>query len=138
MNTNKPTLINVIAWMTLVSGLVNLIWGLAASGTALSTFIGAVCVPITILPAVLGLFELIYATKLFSNPPQTLKPSHNIAILEIACALAGNVFSMAVGILALIFYNDAVVKEYFAQLNRAKKILAAPAPDRSEPTAESH
>ncbi len=138
MNTNKPTLINVIAWMTLASGLVNLFWGFAASLTALSTFIGAVCVPITILPTVLGLFELIYAAKLFSNPPQTLMPSNNIAILEIACALAGNVFSRAVGILALIFYNDAVVKEYFAQLNGAKKILAAPVPDRSEPTAESH
>ncbi|MCK6540124.1 MAG: hypothetical protein L6Q26_08695, partial [Anaerolineales bacterium] len=36
---------------------------------------------------------------------------------EIAAVLAGNVFSMAVGILALVFYNDAEVKNYFARLN---------------------
>jgi hypothetical protein len=31
--------------------------------------------------------------------------------------LVGNVFSLVVGILALIFYNDATVKDYFARLN---------------------
>ncbi len=113
----KPTPINVIAWTTLTSGIVNLFWGLAASGTALSTIVGSICVPLTILPTILGVFELIYAAKLFSNPPQAIKPSNNIAIFEIACVLIGNVFSMAVGILSLVFYNDTVVKDYFAKLN---------------------
>ena len=117
MNTQKPTLVQVIAWMTLASGIVNLFWGFVASGTALATIIGVICIPITILPAILGVFELIYAAKLFSNPPQAVQPSTNIAVFEIACALAGNIFSMAVGILALVFYNDAVVKDYFARLN---------------------
>jgi len=118
MNTQqKPTLVNAIAWMTLASGIVNLFWGFAASTTALATIICAICVPITILPAILGIFELIYAAKLFSNPPQAMRPSTSIAVFEIATILAGNVFSMAVGILALVFYNDATVKEYFAQLN---------------------
>jgi hypothetical protein len=113
----KPTLVHVIAWMTLVSGVVNLFWGFAASGTALATIIGVICIPLTILPAILGVFELIYAAKLFSEPPQILQPSTNIAVFEIASVLTGNVFSMAVGILALVFYNDAVVKDYFARLN---------------------
>lgn len=117
MNTQKPTLFQVIAWMTLVSGVVNLFWGFAASGTALATVVGVICTPLTILPAILGVFELIYAAKLFSEPPQILKPSTNIAVFEIASVLAGNVFSMAVGILALVFYNDKVVKDYFAYLN---------------------
>jgi len=117
MNTQKPTLVNVIAWTTLASGIVNLFWGLAASGTALATVVGVICTPITILPTILGVFELIYAAKLFSNPPQPLKPSTNIAVLEIACILTANVFSMAVGILSLVFYNDTVVKDYFARLN---------------------
>lgn len=118
MNTQqKPTLIQVIAWMTLVSGVVNLFWGFAASGTALATIVGVICTPLTILPAILGVFELIYAAKLFSTPPQSVKPSTNIAVFEIAAVLAGNVFSMAVGILALVFYNDAEVKNYFARLN---------------------
>lgn len=117
MNIQKPTLVHVIAWTTLASGIVNLFWGFAASGTALASFIGAICVPVTILPTVLGIFELIYAAKLFSNPPQAIRPSTNIAVFQIACVLVGNVFSMAVGILSLVFYNDTVVKDYFASLN---------------------
>jgi hypothetical protein len=117
MNTQKPTLFQVIAWMTLVSGVVNLFWGFAASGTALATIVGVFCIPLTVLPAILGVFELIYAAKMFSDPPQVFKPSTNLAVFEIASVLTGNVFSMAVGILALVFYNDQVVKEYFAYLN---------------------
>lgn len=113
----KPTLVNVIAWTTLASGIVNLVWGLAASGTALATLIGIICTPITILPTILGIFEIIYAAKLLSNPPQTVLPSTNIAVFEIACILTGNVFAMVVGILSLVFYNDQIVKDYFANLN---------------------
>jgi len=113
----KPTLVNVIAWTTLASGVVNLFWGIVASHTALATVIGFFCIPITILPTILGVFELIYAAKLFSNPPQEVKPATNIAVFEIACVVTGNVFSMAVGILSLVFYNDAVVRDYFARLN---------------------
>ncbi len=117
MPSQKPTLLQVTAWMTLVSGVVNLFWGFAASGAALATIIGVVCIPLTILPAVLGVFELIYAAKLFSEPPQILQPSTNIAVFEIASMLTGNLFSTAVGILALVFYNDQAVRDYFARLN---------------------
>jgi hypothetical protein len=71
----------------------------------------------TILPTVLGVFEIIYALKLLNNPPQPVQPSTTIAILEVLTVLTGNVFSMIVGILALVFYNDPQVKEYFARLN---------------------
>jgi hypothetical protein len=113
----KPTLVNVIAWMTLASGVINLVWGVAASGTVLATVVGVVCVPFTILPTILGVFELIFAAKLLSNPAQPVQPSAYIAVFEIACVLTGNVFAMIVGILALVFYNDTVVKDYFARLN---------------------
>lgn len=115
----KPTLVNVIAWSTLASGIVNLVWGLAASGTALATIVGVICTPITILPSILGVFEILYAAKLLSNPPQPVRPSTNIAIFEIAAVITGNVFSMVVGILSLVFYNDQIVKDYFARLNGA-------------------
>jgi hypothetical protein len=124
-NQQKPNLVNVIAWITLASGIVNLIWGIVASGTALATFLGVICIPITILPTVLGIFEIIYAAKLMSIPPQPVQPSTNIAILEIVCVLLGNVFSMVVGILGLVFYNDLVVKDYFARLN-GSLLSAAP------------
>ncbi|HXD08821.1 MAG TPA: hypothetical protein VN653_02060 [Anaerolineales bacterium] len=117
MNTPKPTLVNVIAWTTLASGIVNLFWGLAATGTVLATIVGIICTPLTILPTILGIFEVIYAAKLFSNPAQPVQPSTNIAVFEIACVLTGNVFAMAVGILSLVFYNDTVVKDYFVRLN---------------------
>ncbi len=113
----KPTLVNVIAWMTLASGIVNLVWGLGASGTALVTVIGILCIPITILPSILGIFEILYAAKLLSNPPQVVRPSTTIAILEVVCILTMNLFAMVVGILALVFYNDEIVRDYFALLN---------------------
>jgi hypothetical protein len=113
----KPTLVNVIAWMTLASGIVNLFWGFGLSLTVLATIVGVVCLPLTILPTVLGIFEIIYAAKLMSNPPQAVQPATTLAILEIVCVLAGNAFSVVVGILALVFYNDITVRDYFARLN---------------------
>jgi hypothetical protein len=146
-NQQKPTLVNVIAWMTLASGIVNLFWGLGLSLTVLLSIIGIVCVPLTILPTVLGIFEVIYAAKLLSNPPQAIQPSTNIAVLEIVCILAGNIFSVVVGILALIFYNDLTVRDYFAQLNGTPAPVvpvttpapqpAPVVPEESSPTEES-
>jgi hypothetical protein len=116
-NQPKPTFVNVIAWMTLASGVVNLFWGLGLSLTGLLSIIGIICIPFMLLPTILGVFEIIYAAKLLSNPPQTTQPSTTIAILEIVCALVGNFFSVVVGILALVFYNDVTVRDYFARLN---------------------
>ncbi len=126
----KPTLLNVIAWMTLASGILNLFWGFFASLTVLVTIVGIFCIPLTILPTILGIFEIIYAAKLLSNPPQAVQPSSTIAILEIVCVLALNIFSMVVGILALVFYSDITVREYFARLNGTPLpvVPAIPAP----------
>ena len=139
-NQTKPTLVNVISWMTLASGIVNIIWGITASAAALHTFIGLICTPLTILPTVLGIFEVTYAAKLFSIPPQAVKPSTTIAVLEIVAVAAGNLFSMVVGILALVFYNDVAVRDYFARLNGTLAPVSAVvpvAPDPSAPTEES-
>jgi hypothetical protein len=116
-NPPKPTFVNVIAWMTLASGVVNLFWGLGLSLTGLLSIIGIICIPFMLLPTILGVFEIIYAAKLMSDPPQTTQPSTTIAILEIVSALVGNFFSVVVGILALVFYNDVTVRDYFARLN---------------------
>ena len=135
----KPTLVNVIAWMTLASGIVNLFWGLGASGTALMTVIGIFCIPITILPTILGIFEILYAAKLLSDPPQVVRPSTTIAILEVVCVLSANIFAMVVGILALVFYNDEIVRDYFARLNGIAPLAPAlpVSPTSPVPVADS-
>lgn len=131
MNTSfqnqKPGLFTTIAVMTLVSGVINLFWGFIASATALGTIVGVVCLPITILPTILGIFEIIYAAKLLSAQPEPVQPSQTIAIFEILTFFIGNIFSMVVGILALIFYNDVSVRDYFARINGAVVITPTPA-----------
>ena len=125
-NEPKPTFVNVIAWMTLASGVVNLFWGLGLSLTGLLSIVGIICIPFMLLPTILGVFEIIYAAKLMSNPPQTVQPSTTIAILEIVSALVGNFFSVVVGILALVFYNDVTVRDYFARLNGTAPLATVP------------
>ena len=141
MNTSylnqKPGLLTTIAVMTLTSGVINLFWGFVASATALGTIIGVVCLPITILPTILGVFEIIYAAKLLSAQPEPVQPSQSIAVFQILTFLMGNIFSVVVGILTLIFYNDQSVKEYFARINEVQ-ILASIAPQlTTEPLMES-
>lgn len=116
-STTRPGTVTAIAIMTLVSGIVNVIWGVVAAGSVLASIVLICLVPFAILPTVLGVFEIVYAAKLLYNPPQPIQPSSTIAILEICTILFGNVFSMVAGILSLVFYNDPVVKEYFARLN---------------------
>lgn len=115
MNTslqNKPSLFTAIAVMTLINGIFNIMFGVALS---IGTFL--LCSPFALLLIILGGFEISYALKLLATPPQVTQPSTTIAWLEIAAVLAGNIFSAVVGILALVFYNDTTVKEYFARLN---------------------
>jgi hypothetical protein len=115
----KPGMVQAITIMTLINGILNVLAGLSlTSGLVLSTVgFGVLCSPITIAPAVLGVFEILYAAKLLSNPPQPVRPSQTIAILEICCILFGNLVSLVIGVLALVFYSDPGVKAYFARIN---------------------
>lgn len=133
---DSPGLVKTIGIITLISGIVNIFWGLVATAIVVPTIILACLAIFTILPTILGVFEIIYALKLLNNPPQPIQPSTTIAILEILTVLTGNVFSMIAGILALVFYNDPQVKEYFAKLNGipypvAPETPAPPAPPTS-------
>jgi hypothetical protein len=115
----KPALVTTLAVLTLVSGIWNILWavGLTASVVLGTFFFGIFCAPFTILPAVLGIFEILYAARLLPDPPQPAQPSLTLAVLQIMGILLGNVLSFIVGILALIFYNDQSVRTYFAQIS---------------------
>jgi hypothetical protein len=141
MNTpfsnQKPNLLTAIAVMTLVSGITNLFWGFFTSLGAIGTFFGAVCLPLTILPIILGIFEIIYAAKLLSTQAQPVQASPSIAAFQIATCLYGNIFSMVVGILNLIFFNDQAVKEYFSRINEVHNPAPAPRASASASLPES-
>jgi hypothetical protein len=115
----KPGEVMAISIMTLISGVTNIIAGLTISFLVVvgTIGIGIVCVPLTILPLVLGVFEIIYAARLLSSPPAPLQPSQAIAILEICAALYLNLISLVTGILALVFYNSPKVRDYFKAIN---------------------
>ena len=113
----RPGQVTAIGVLTLVSAIFNILLAIGWTIGAIATLVGIICVPITILPAILGIFEIIYAAQLLSNPPRPLKPSQAIAILEIVCIVIGNPVALVSGILALVFYNDLTVKNYFAQIN---------------------
>lgn len=132
----KPGLYTAIAVMTLTSGIINLFWGFIASVTALGTIVGVVCLPITILPTILGIFEIIYAAKLFSDQLQPVRPSTSIAVFQILAFAYGNIFSMVVGILNLIFFNDQAVKEYFAFRNHVGAFSIVSASAAAAPPAQ--
>lgn len=140
MNTTnldqKPGLYTAIAAMTLASGIINLFWGFIASATVFSTVVGVICLPITILPTILGVFEIIYAAKLLSTQPQPVGPSPAIAAFQISTFIYGNVFTAVVGILNLIFFNDQAVKDYFARTNSVRILPSTTITPEMPPTPE--
>lgn len=119
-SNNIPGKFTALTYMTLASGILNIIYGLLLTGgIVLGTFgLGLLCAPLTILPSILGIFEILYAVKLMANPPRPpVQPSQALAIFEICCILVGGVIPVVVGILALVFYNDPEVKAYFEKIN---------------------
>ena len=117
--SEKPGMVTGLAIGTLISGILNILLGLGwTAAIVLGTIgIGIICAPITILPTILGIFEIIYAMKLLANPPQPAQPSQAIAIMEICTILYGGAIQAGVGIFALVAYNDPTVKSYFARIN---------------------
>ena len=113
----KPGKVQAIAIMTLINGILNILWGIGLTGSVvLGTLgVGLLCAPLTILPLVLGIFEIIGGVKLMGEPPRKFNVQ-TIAILEIVAILAGDGISLIVGILNLVFYNEPPTKQYIDSL----------------------
>lgn len=109
----KPGSVQAIAIVTLVSGIINI--GIGITVIPVSLFIWTLPGAFSI---VLGILEIVYATKLLPDPIKPTKPSRAIAIMEIINVINGSVTSLAAGIVALVFYNNRDVADYFDQRSR--------------------
>jgi uncharacterized membrane protein len=121
MDTNlsvKPGKVQAITIMMLINGILNILVSLGLTiSVVIGTFgIGLMCAPLTILPGVLGIFEVIYAARLLSDPVRPVKNLQTIAILEIVAVLFGNGISLVVGILNLVFLSEPEVKAWLASI----------------------
>lgn len=125
---HKPGKLTAISIMVLISGIGNVIYGLAfilvvglsvLGGAMMTLGIGLICTPIACLglyPLILGIFEIINAAQLLSDPPK-VRPSKPIAIMQIVDILVLNVYTLVVGILTLVFMEDPDIQTYYGNLN---------------------
>jgi hypothetical protein len=117
----EPTIINAtpepgrhqaIAIMMLINGILDATAGASFVGGALVSIIGVICLPVAALPLALGIFEILYASKMLTHKHVNPATIQTIAIFETASILCGNVIAMIVGILNLVFLEDPAVKNY--------------------------
>ncbi len=116
----KPGKVQALAIMTLIDGILNVLYGpiLAVSMgiLALGTVITCLCIPAGIYAIVVGVLEIIAATKLLPEPAKTNEFPKYLAIMQIINIISLNAFSTVTGILALVFANDPEVISYFASV----------------------
>lgn len=124
----KPGKIQALAIMTLIDGILNIVvvgfgWGLGILGSVIGTagvgFFVLICCPIPIYAIVLGILEIIAATKLLPEPAKTKEFPKYLAIMQIINIISGGIFSIVIGILALVFANDPEVLAYFQSVEIA-------------------
>jgi hypothetical protein len=106
----KPGSVQAIAIVTLISGILNIIIGVTV--IPLSFFIWTLPGAFSI---VVGIMEVIYATKIMPDPIKPTRPARHIAIMEIINIINGSITSLAAGIVALVFYSNKDVTDYFGE-----------------------
>jgi hypothetical protein len=121
VSQGKPGKVQAIAIMTLIDGILNALMAISwaviiLTGAIASLGVALLCCPIAIYPAVVAVFEIIYATKIMPEPPKTNEFPKYLAILQIINIVCGGILSIVTGILALVFANDPEVMGYFASV----------------------
>ena len=112
----KPGNVQVIGILILVSGAINILSGLGITvAVVLGTLgLGLLCLPLTLVPVGVGIYELITGIRVLSD-----QAAGNITVvggLEIASILWANFLSMICGIVVLVFYSDPETKNYFEDI----------------------
>jgi hypothetical protein len=122
----KPGKVQALAIMTLIDGILNIVvigfgWGLVILGSAF-TGVGLImllCCPLPIYAIVLGILEIIAATQLLPEPAKVKEFPKYLAIMQIINVISGGIFSIVIGILALVFANDPEVVAYLQSVEIA-------------------
>lgn len=119
-NVEKPGKVQAVAIMTLVDGILNILWGLLLGLGVILLIIPSlgfiICYsPAVIYSIVVGVLEIISGAKLMKTPSRKFKVK-TIAILEIVNIVSFAFPSLVVGILNLVFYNDPEVKAFIDSL----------------------
>ena len=109
----KPGYVQAIAIMCLMDGILNVLVGVGLVVGLLCSVLFACCAPLGVYPLVLGILEIVYASQMLAEPVCAARPARYLAIMQIVNIVCSGVISMVIGILSLVFYNDAKVKEYF-------------------------
>jgi len=114
----KPGKVQTLSILILINGILNVLWGggLFIAVVLGTFFVGLLCTPVLLLPMALGVVEIIHGINLISDPPKVAKPSRALAIFEMCGILFGNLISLVVGVIYLVFSNDGEVKGYFESL----------------------
>ncbi|MFI4861741.1 MAG: hypothetical protein ACIAXF_13805 [Phycisphaerales bacterium JB063] len=114
----KPGKLQAIAIIMLISGIINCLYSLYYLVLAPFTM----CLSLIALPLILtaGIMEIVHASKLLKDPITVYKPATGIAVLEICCVLLCSMFSVVAGILALVFWSDPEVKQYYRDVALAR------------------
>lgn len=117
-STNTPGKVQTITILMLINGILNILYGLGltTAGILGSFGIALLCAPVLLLPTVLGVFEVIYASRLLSIPHRPAGNLQTIAILEICNVISGNGVSLIAGVLNLVFLGDPEVKAYLSSI----------------------
>jgi hypothetical protein len=108
---NKPEMVRGIGIIMIVSGVINILWGIGISLTLILSLLGILCIPLGLIPIGIGIYEIIQGANVLGDTP--VKNVTLVGGLEIASILWGNILSVVGGILVLVFYNDEEVKAYF-------------------------
>jgi hypothetical protein len=102
----KPGQVQAISIYTLIVGIINILVGCGWMITIFGIPIGAYSI-------VVGILEIIYATKILPDPIKPIAPARYVAIMEIVNVVSFSFFSLAAGIISLVFYSDPKVIAYF-------------------------
>jgi len=119
---SKPGKVQAIAIMSLVSGVLNCVGGLGWLVFGLCLFL--VGVILTIIPAaylvVVGVLDVIYASKLMGASSVSVQPARHLAVLNIVSIIFLNVIPCVLGIVNLVFYGDEETERFFASADRSR------------------